>query len=153
MLEGRLLQFVQGGISVLVGTVDGEGIPACCRAVALAPRDPAGVLTVYVPVATGAETVANVATTRRIAVACSHPIDHSSVQFKGTTREVRLAQPSEEALVRERLDQFGDVLAGIGLPKAVTGAITHWPSFAIDVVVEEIFNQTPGPHAGEPLER
>lgn len=144
-------RFLEGGISILVGTVDGEGMPACCRGVALSGDVDSGLITVYLPVATGAETLANVATTRRIAISCSHPIDHSSVQFKGTSRDVRLAGPAEEPLVRERLEQFADVLDQVGLPRRVTHSWNCWPSFAIEVLVDQVFDQTPGPRAGELL--
>jgi hypothetical protein len=29
--------------------------------------------------------------------------------------------------------------------------VTCWPAFAIDLLVEEIYDQTPGPRAGMPL--
>jgi hypothetical protein len=40
------------------------------------------------------------------------------------------------------------VLEQIGLPPHVTMSVAHWPAFAIDVSVEEVFDQTPGPRAG-----
>jgi hypothetical protein len=43
------------------------------------------------------------------------------------------------------------VLDAIGLPRRVTHRIAHWPAFAIEMTVEQIFDQTPGPKAGVPL--
>jgi hypothetical protein len=40
------------------------------------------------------------------------------------------------------------VLAQIGIPRRVTRAVTCWPAFAIQMKVEEIYDQTPGPKAG-----
>ena len=150
MPHERLQRFLDEGVSVFVATVDAEGIPTCCRGVALASKDD-DTITVYVPAATGQETVANVATTRRVAIGCSRPLTHESVQIKGLTRGVRLAPPSDEAFVRTRLDQFADVLGAIGLPTHVTRSMAHWPAFAIDVSVEEVFDQTPGPKAGNAI--
>jgi hypothetical protein len=148
----KLRQFTEGGISILVGTVDAEGMPACVRGVALAPKaDDFSVVTLYIPVDTGHETVANIATTRRIAINCTAPVEHASVQLKGTTRGVRLARESEAELVRTRVEEWAAILERIGTPRRITRGMTHWPAFAIDVAVEEIYDQTPGPKAGNPL--
>lgn len=148
MTQETLRRFSGGGVSVIVGTVDADGIPTCCRGIALAMRDDFELITVYIPSATGQETVANLATTRRVAVSCTHPLSHDSIQIKGLTRGVRLAPAADESFVRERLEQFGDVLEEIGLPRHVSRSMAHWPAFAIDVSVEQVFDQTPGPKAG-----
>ena len=146
-----LRRYVESGLSMIVGTVDAEGYPAACRAIAAIANDDFSIVTVYVPVDFGQETIANVATTRRVAVVMTHPIDHGSVQFKGTTRGVRLARESEGELVRKRLDEFADILDQIGLPRRITRSITHWPAFAIEINVDQIFDQTPGPKAGQAI--
>lgn len=151
MSQEKLRSFATGGVSVIVGTVDADGIPTCCRGIAVASRDDFDTVTVYVPAATGQETVANVATTRRVAISCSRPLSHETIQIKGVTRGVRLAPPTDEPLVRERLEQLGDVLEQIGFPRKVTSSVTCWPAFAIDVSVEQVFDQTPGPNAGVEL--
>jgi hypothetical protein len=148
MTQETLRRFSGGGVSVIVGTVDADGIPTCCRGIALAMRDDFELITVYIPSATGQETVANLATTRRVAVSCTHPLSHDSIQIKGLTRGVRLAPAADESFVRQRLEQFGDVLEEIGLPRHVSRSMAHWPAFAIDVSVEQVFDQTPGPKAG-----
>jgi len=140
-----------GGVSVIVGTVDADGIPTCCRGIAIASKDDFDTVTVYVPSATAQETVANVATTRRVAISCSHPLSHESVQIKGLTRGVRLAPAGDEPFVQASLDEFGAVLEQIGLPLRVTRSVAHWPAFAIDVSVEQVFDQTPGPKAGQAI--
>ena len=148
MPEGTLQNFMTAGVSVFVGTVDAEGVPTCCRATALRTSDQFETVTVFLPAATAQQTVANVATTRRVAIACTHPLSHQAIQIKGLMRGVRLAAASDEAFVRERLEQFGEVLEQIGLPRRITRSVAHWPAFALDVSVEEVFDQTPGPKAG-----
>jgi hypothetical protein len=73
------------------------------------------------------------------------------MQLKGTTTAVRLAGDDEHELVRTRLERFADVLHAIGVPRRVIRSINYWPAFAIDMKVEEVFEQTPGPKAGTPL--
>lgn len=148
MPQELLRKFTDGGVSVVVATVDGDGIPTCCRGIAISLQDDFEAATIYVPAATAQQTVANLATTRRVAVSCSHPLSHETIQIKGVTRAVRLAAASDEAFVRQRLDQFADVLDEIGLPRRVTRSVAHWPSFAIEISIEQVFDQTPGPKAG-----
>jgi len=64
---------------------------------------------------------------------------------------VKMAPPEDEPFVTKRLHEFADVLDLLGLPRKVTHRIAHWPAFAIDVTVEQVFDQTPGPKAGTPL--
>jgi hypothetical protein len=146
--DEALLRHLQPGRSILVGTVDPSGWPAACRGVGLVVDEDRQGFTVYVPVATGAETVANVASNGRVAVSATEPASHTSVQLKGRIRAVRVAREDEEARVRTSIDRFADTLDRVGLPRGVTRTMTCWPAFAIEVVVEAVFDQTPGPRAG-----
>jgi len=151
MPRETLRSFFTGGVSVIVGTVDAGGAPACCRGIAIATTDDFETVTVYVPVATAQATVDNAGATRRVAVGCSHPLSHESIQIKGIARDIRPAEADAEVFVRRRLEEFAAVLEQIGLPPHVTMSVAHWPAFAIDVSVEEVFDQTPGPRAGVPI--
>ncbi|HVR41194.1 MAG TPA: hypothetical protein VMU84_19020 [Thermoanaerobaculia bacterium] len=139
------------GRSLLVGTVDAKGIPACCRAVGVRSNDDLATITVFVPVATSRDVIANIASTRRIAVVTSFPPDHVSVQLKGTTTGVRLAADDDEAFTRGCVDAFAEILHDLGIPRRIVRSFNHWPAFAIDMTVDEVFEQTPGPKAGTAL--
>jgi hypothetical protein len=152
MLNDDLLQCIrEGGTSVLVGTADTQCVPACCRGVAAKIAPDLSRVVAYVPVATSRDVIANAAATRRVAVVVTRPIEHTSVQMKGTIETVRLATADEEEFIRERLEQFACVLDTIGIPRRRVRAVTHWPAFAIETKVDEVFDQTPGPRAGTPL--
>jgi hypothetical protein len=146
--EESIARQIAPGRSILVGTVDPAGRPACCRGVGLSLAEDRQGVTVYLPVATGAETVANLATNGRIAVVSSEPISHETLQLKGRIEAVRIAAAEEEAFVRECLERFADALDQVGLPRAVTRTLACWPAFAVDFAVEAVFDQTPGPRAG-----
>jgi hypothetical protein len=146
-----LRRFTTEGCSVVVGTADAEGVPAACRGIAITSDEELTRLTVYLPVATANQTIANIATTRRLAVAASRPADHATVQFKGSTVGVRLAREDEAPMLRSRLEGFGSYLLMIGVPASLLARINYWPAYAIDVTVEQAFDQTPGSNAGEQL--
>lgn len=135
-------------MAVYAGAVGADGVPAGCRAVALTSRDELSTVTVYVPMATSRDLLAGVAATKRLAIVATYPPTHSTMQLKGIATGVRLAEDGERELIASRLEAFAQVLNLLGYPLRVTRSINHWPAFAIDMKVEEIFEQTPGPKAG-----
>ena len=148
----RVHRCLEPGLSLLIGTVDAQGVPATCRAVAVSSDDDLETLTVYVPVATSHTAIQNLATTKRLAVAATHPFTNCATQIKGISIDARLATEAEAAFVRARVDAFADVLESLGVPRRLTRSVAHWPAFAIRIRVEQVFDQTPGPNAGSRLQ-
>lgn len=151
MTSARVHRCLEPGLAILVGAVDPQGRPSCCRGIALTSNDGLDTVTVYLPVATSQDVIQSVALTKRLAIAASQPIEHCTTQLKGTTIEARLARDDEAALVRGRLDAFADVLDRVGLPRRLTRSVVCWPAFAVTMRVEQVFEQTPGPNAGSRL--
>ena len=150
-MDPRLIKCVEPGVSVIVGSVDAAGNPSCCRAVGLRSDDDLATATVFVPAATSADTMANVAATKRIAVVTTHPISHCATQLKGIVQRTRPAREDEEAFIVQHFGGFGGVLNTIGYPLRTTRSITHWPALALEMRVDEIYEQSPGPKAGTRL--
>ena len=107
-MNERLRKCVEPGVSVIVGSVDAEGNPSCCRAVGLRTEDGLATVTVFVPKATSQDTIANVASTRRLAIVTTHPISHCATQLKGIVEQTRLARDDEEPFI---VEHFGDSAA------------------------------------------
>jgi hypothetical protein len=150
-MDPRLSKGLEPGVSVIVGSVDAQGHPACCRAVGLRSDDDLATVTVYVPAATGQETLANVSATRRLAVVTTHPVSHCATQLKGIVETTRMARPDEETFVSHHFGSFGGVLNTIGYPPRLTKSVVSWPAFALEMRVEEVYEQSPGPKAGTRL--
>ena len=149
MLSDALVRQTLGpGLSVVVGTADARGTPSCCRAVGLVVDASAQGVTVYLPVMTSAAVIADIATTGRVAIVSSNPVDHSTVQIKGCRRLVRVAGAEDLPVVRDLLDRLADTLETVGLSKRLSRSLAHWPAFAVEVDVDTVFDQTPGPRAG-----
>ena len=83
-----------------------------------------------------------------MAVAATQVIEHVSIQLKGTANTARVAGDDEAAFVEDRFKAFAEVLFKIGMPRRLTRSVVHWPAFVVEMRVEEIFDQTPGPNAG-----
>src|SRR4051794_32877006 len=111
----RIHRCLAEGMSIIVGSVDAHGVPSCCRGLALKSDDDLATVTVYVPMSVSRDTISNVATTGRIAVSATYPIDNSSIQVKGRTSTARVARDDEALFVRQRFDSFCGVLDQIGI--------------------------------------
>lgn len=151
LTDERVRRYLGAGMHMAAGTVDAAGNSCVCEVAALVVHESGTAVTAYLPVATAAETVANLATNGRIAVVSTYPPDHGTVQLKGRSRAVRLAREDERALVTDSLERLAEVLERVGMPRAITLSVSHWPAFAVEVEVESVFDQTPGPRAGELL--
>jgi len=151
MISPRLQRCLEPGLSILVGVADAHSMPTCCRGYALRSTDELETVTVYLPVATSHETIQALAMTGRLAIAATHPADHSATQLKGVAMDTRLSREDEAAFVRERIRAYADVLDAFGVPKRLSGSIVYLPAFAVTMRVEEIYEQTPGPKAGSRL--
>ena len=150
-MDDRLAKCVEPGVSVIVGSVDADANPSCCRAVGLKTDDELATVTVFVPVATSADTIANIGATERLAIVTTHPISQCATQLKGVVQRTRPAREDEEPFIVNHFASFGGVLNTIGYPLRVTRSVTHWPAFAVEMRVDEIYEQSPGPKAGTRL--
>lgn len=151
VISRELSDFVESGISVLVGTRDARLLPECVRVVGARVERGGAELTVFVPEATGAVTIANLRDNGRIAVCFTRPRDHRSIQLKGQLVSIRGANARERRLVDAYRAGLAEELGWVGLPQRVTLRMAHWPCHAVRLKVEQVFDQTPGPGAGDPM--
>ncbi len=147
----ELVDFVAQGASLLVGSCDAAQVPHAMRAMGLRIHDDRRHATVYLPEVTSRHTVTDVAVNPRVAVTASQPVDHKSFQMKGRVTKVSPATEAERAYVEGYLESYGRRLEAVGFPFDVVSMLSHWPAIALELQVEELFLQTPGPGAGQRL--
>jgi hypothetical protein len=143
--------FLQGGLSLLVGTCSSDLKPDCVRAVGVRVHPGACRLTVLVPAATAVTSIANLRANPRLAVTLSEIPSHRTMQVKGAVLEIRDGSEDDRALATRYRAMFSDVLAFVGEPYDITQRLTIWPCHAIDVEIAVVYAQTPGPSAGVKL--
>ncbi|HEX7708578.1 MAG TPA: hypothetical protein VF701_19105 [Thermoanaerobaculia bacterium] len=152
MIDERLLRCATGGgTSVLVGSAGPDAVPACCRGIAVSTDAALQRAIVYVPLATSRDVIANAASTKKLSVMITRIVEHVGLQLKGTVEAIRMASDDEASFVRQRLNEFADVLDDVGLPRRIFRGVAHWPAFALELKIEEAYDQTPGPRAGSAL--
>jgi hypothetical protein len=151
VIDAELAEFLESGITILVGTRDAELRPETMRGVGAHVQAGGAELTVYLPETTATASVANLRDNGRIAVAFGRPADHRTIQVKGQVVEIAPADDED----RERIERYHSALAEswgfVGVPPRVTARLAWWPCHRVRLRVEEIFVQTPGPGAGAPL--
>jgi hypothetical protein len=103
------------------------------------------------PTATASRTLSNLGENPRIAVTVSLPRTHRTLQLKGGVVNARPARDDERPLVERRFAEFAACVEEVGVSPWVTATVTRWPCWAVEFRVEDLFVQTPGPRAGQPL--
>jgi hypothetical protein len=151
VITPELAEFIESGISVLVGTRDARLRPDCVRAAGVRADPGAGTLAVFLPAATAERALANLADNGRIAVTITRAIDHRSLQVKGGALEVRPSTADERREIERYLDLLAADWGHVGVPRQATRSMNHWPAFTVTLRCEALFEQTPGPGAGGPL--
>jgi hypothetical protein len=148
----ELVDFFEGGTSILVGTCDAAQRPENARAVGARVARDRRRIEIYLNEATAARTLANLKTNPRIAVCFCRPIDHRTVQVKGRALSSRTADDSEKVVVERYLSAFVEALYLVGMTRSLTSRLGRWPSVVVELEVSELFHQTPGPGAGRRLD-
>lgn len=147
-LPAELVEFVQGGVSLLIGTCGPDLFPESARAGGLRVWPCACKLTLLMPKGTGEVTIANLRANGRLAVTMSQVETHRTLQVKGTVLEIRDGNDDDHALSLRYAAAFRKSLAWVGLPEGLTEGLTLWPAWAIDLEISHVYAQTPGPLAG-----
>jgi len=143
-----MIEFAHGGVSVLVGTCGADLAPDCVRGVGIRVWPGGCRATVLVPLATSAACRANLAATGRVAVTLAAIPTHRSIQLKGPAA-VRDGDAADHELARRYRAAFAQELGWAGHPLANGSRLAIWPCAAIELEIEHVFAQTPGPAAGE----
>lgn len=145
----ELVPFLESNVSLLLGTRDAVNRPACARLMGARVSADRTRVTVLLPTPTGERSLANIRDNGLAAVTFSRIIDNRALQIKGKCAPPREPTAEEIEIQRRYRERFADALAAVGMPRATTMRLTIQPSVALDLTIEAIFQQTPGPTAGQ----
>jgi hypothetical protein len=85
----------------------------------------------------------------QVAVTIGNPMSHESYQFKGVAERVAPCDDADKAASESYLrDLIEMTIQGYGMPESLRDAVRP-AAVAVTVKVREVFNQTPGPNAGQ----
>lgn len=151
MIPPALAAFLEGGLSIHLGTRDAQLQPNGARAAAVTVDEDGTHLTVYVASVAATRLLPDLESNGQAAVVVCRPTDDRSCQVKGEFVSVRTAHADEQATVTAQWNGFLEELARIGISKAAAEGWATWPAVAIRLRATALFDQTPGPGAGAPL--
>lgn len=150
-ISAELADFLESGLSVTAGTCDAELRPDGARVWGLRVHDDREHLTVFFHAKAAPAMLRNLEACPRLALSVDRPKDSRACQLKGEFTGSRRGRAGDRALVERQVDGFLAQLEEIGIPRAMTSGWTFWPCVAVDLRITHLFEQTPGPGAGEPL--
>lgn len=147
-IPAEVLDSMQGGLSLLVACCDAQGRPLATRGVGMRVWPSEDRITLFLAQSCAEPVASSLRERPRIAFVTSRPHDYRTVQLKGTALAVREAAPEDRALVDAFVRTFAELVDGLGVPREIALRVNHWPCLAIDIAIEQVFVQTPGPGAG-----
>jgi hypothetical protein len=151
MIEGEVAALLQGPCSLIVGTVDVNGLPAAARAFGLELLD-GGARVRLIMATTATPTIANLESTGVIAVTGTDVATFFSVQIKGRGVIGESCTDAERARSDDYLDGFfAAIQEADGTPVELLEVLRPAERFTLEMTVDELFDQTPGPTAGRSL--
>ena len=149
MIDPHTKAVLEGGSALIVGTVDAGGQPHATRAWGLEVGDTvAGRVRIVLP-GDDPVTVENLRATGRLALNATDVPTLESIQAKGRATAVESAVAADRRRVARFCDAFfGDVQRVDGTPRALLERLVPRDFVVCVAVLEEFYNQTPGPRAG-----
>jgi hypothetical protein len=151
MIPDSILKLLETGVSVLVGTRDTSLIPECTRAWGIHVAPGRRTVRIFLSEAFAGKTIDNLRENGLIAVTCTRPTDHLTCQLKGRVRKIQAVTPGERDRCRRWHRDFTVELSAIGVPAYLPEGWIVEPTLAVEFVVSEVFDQTPGPSAGRKI--
>lgn len=143
--------FLEAGQSLVVAVRDSELRPHASRAWALQVHPDGRHVSLFLYSKAAASVRKHLESHPEIAVDVDAPNSHRACQIKGRYSGSRRARAAEKGLIERQVAGFIGQLEEIGIPRELTAGWIHWPAMAIEFEITELYEQTPGPGAGEPM--
>lgn len=150
-ITGELATFLESGLSIVLASRDDDLQPDGAVAWAARVHEGGERLTVYLHELAAAEMLRNLERHPALALDFDLPTSHRACQVKGNFVALRPAREDERGTVEAQVEGFVSDLEKIGIPRESGPEWPVWPCMALEVEVDQLFEQTPGPGTGGPL--
>ena len=151
MIPQQLAEFLEEGLSTHIASRNDRLEPSAARVAALVVNEDCRHLVAYVPTVAAAVVLPDLRANGQVAIVSARPPDERGCQVKGVFVDAWDATDADRDIVALQWERFRGRLEMIGLPRAATDSWVIWPCTAIQVRVQALFDQTPGPGAGARL--
>lgn len=150
MIDQQLTALLHDGVGIHIGTRNEQLEPNGTRAIAARVEDGEH-LVIFISSVAAARVLADLESNGLAAVVFARPRDERACQVKGTFVASRPTTVDERAAALAQWNAFLDSLDYIGIPPAAAATWMNVADLAIRLKVTAVFEQTPGPQAGQAL--
>jgi hypothetical protein len=153
-IDAELKKFLEGPVSVLVGTRDSRLVPEITRGWGPRVSEDRRWISLCVPLATSRKTLDNLDGNGEISVACSLPTNYLTFQLKGRCATTAEPDGADLAAVERHRNAFATVTESFWQPRRNVEPFWRAEIETSAVMVKivfapgQVFDQTPGPDAG-----
>ena len=151
MIDQQLAAFLHDGVGIHLGTRNTRLEPNGDRAISARVEPDGQHVIVFMSSVAAQRVLPDLESNGLAAVVFARPIDERACQVKGTFVGSRSVTENERAYAREQWNAFLDNLAYIGIPRSASATWISTADVAIRLKVTALFEQTPGPQAGQAL--
>lgn len=145
-------RFIQGRVSIVAASRDMRRVPSVARAGACRVSADRREVTLLLPTLQCRQLLADIAVTRALAVVFTEPRTHRTQQFKGSDARTTPLQDGDLDLVAAHNADFAEALMPLGYSRELALSVHDVPEAELTAVtfgIDAIFEQTPGPKAGQ----
>jgi hypothetical protein len=149
VIDAEAAALFESGRSLIVCTIDEQGMPDAARAWAIKVLDGGERLRISIS-DDARQAIENLRATGRLAITGTDVVDLTSRQAKGHVDSELGPESSEDQARRDaQLDQFVEAVHRVdGSPYERINRVRPRSFVVFEMVVDEVFDQTPGPAAG-----
>jgi hypothetical protein len=152
VLDPAVVEFIHGGVAVGVATRDGDLRPEFARGWGPEVSADGRSLRLCVSAPEGSRMRANLDSNGAVAVGFSPPTIARAVQVKGAVVAAREPEAADLERVERHVRSFVAEAVRIGAPPELSERMFVGTGLvAVEVSIDEVFDQTPGPTAGRRL--
>jgi hypothetical protein len=145
-----LVSMMRNGVAVVVATASDDKSPALTRGWGPSYNQESGVMTLAVTAPAGSPTLSNLESNGAIAVTVSEPLTYQTAQFKGTVDHIGAPSEADRVAAHEHLGRFVAEVSTLGIEEGAD-RLFQGDLLTVCFNVDELYDQTPGDHAGEHL--
>lgn len=156
LIDPEHAAFMTGAVSISVGSRDADHLPNLTRAFGCRVSADRRRVTVFVSTAQSRDVLADLRTNGAVAAVFTQPATHRTVQFKGRDAAVEPLADGDLARIERYREAFVAHLVPLGFSDLAIRMLVDCPAHELAAIAFTpcaAFSQTPGPHAGTPLER
>jgi hypothetical protein len=150
-IDAEMRAFIESDVDNMIATRNARMEPHIGRAWGARVAENGESIEAFIDRAHSQDALADLRENGLLAISWSQPTTNKTIQLKGRCIEMGDPAPADFAWIDRHRKLFTDCLKSIGFPPDMVRAIWSNHVVRVRLLVEQAFDQTPGPHAGRPL--